>query len=141
MYLRPRVSTHAGLPTEEADRSQTPRLVDGAWRWAVLYIPWLDGVTPRGQLVMVSDKRHIAEARKRHPELPLWHEKELALFGDQMDAAELGAREFVSVNRLKLKSGGWFMGVGHGGTRASSGEATRSSVEASVAAPGEVVSA
>jgi hypothetical protein len=49
----------------------------------------------------------------RFPDLPLWHEKELALFGGQMDEAVLGEREFVSVNRLKLRSGGWFMGTKH----------------------------
>ena len=102
-------------PAPPSTEGPPPSGRSGPWRWAIVHIPWLDGVTPRGQLVMVSDKRHIAEARTRHPDLPLWHEKELALFGDLLDSAGLDAAAFVAVNRLKLKTRGWFTGVGNAG--------------------------
>lgn len=91
------------------------------WRWAVLHFPCLEPVTPNGHIVMVSDKQHIAEARRKFPDLPLWHEKELAKFGDLMDSASLGEEAFVAVNRLKLKTRGWFMGV-EAGDPAMSGD-------------------
>jgi len=92
-----------------------------SWRWAVLHFPWLEEVSPNGHIIMVSDKQHIAEARRKYPDLPLWHEKELAKFGDLMDSAGLGEQAFVAVNRLKLKTRGWFMGV-EAGDPAMSGD-------------------
>ena len=95
-----------------------------SWRWAVLHFPWLEEVSPNGHIVMVSDKQHIAEARRKYPDLPLWHEKELAKFGDLMDSAGLGEQAFVAVNRLKLKTCGWFMGV-EAGEPAMSGDTAK----------------
>ena len=110
MRLRPSRSTQTPPAEEE------PTVEDGSrdWRWAVIHFPCLEGVVPRGQVVMVSHKRHIPEARRKHPGLVLWHEKELALFGEHMDRADLDERTFVAVNRLKLKTRGWFMGVEKG---------------------------
>ena len=62
------------------------------WRWAVIHFPCLESVSPQGHIVMVSDKRHIAEARRKFPDLVLWHERELALFGGLMDSAGLDGR-------------------------------------------------
>jgi hypothetical protein len=87
----------------------------------VIHFPCLEGVVPRGQVVMVSDKKHIPEARRKNPGLVLWHEKELALFGEQMDCADLDERTFVVVNRLKLKTRGWFIGVEEGAPAVSGG--------------------
>ena len=98
-------------PSSPVEAARESAGSDRSWRWAVIYFPCLEGVTPHGQIVMVSDKRHIAEAQRKNPGLVLWHEKELAMFGEQMDRAELDERAFVAVNRLKLKTRGWFMGV------------------------------
>jgi hypothetical protein len=84
------------------------------WRWAVLHFPCLEPVTPQGHIVMVSDKEHIAEARRKFPDLVVWHEKELALFGEQMDRYGLDEETFAKVNLLKLKTRGWFMGAEDG---------------------------
>ena len=84
------------------------------WRWAVLHFPCLEPVTPHGHIVMVSDKKHIAEVRRKLPALPLWHEKELGMFGEQMDRYGLDEETFAKVNLLKLKTRGWFMGVEDG---------------------------
>ena len=113
MQLRP--TRNARLPPAE-EEAKTKEAGDGDrdWRWAVVHFPCLEGVVPRGQIIMVSDKRHIPEARRRYPDLPLWHEKELALFGEQMDSAGLDEQALVAVNRLKLKTRGWFMGVQDG---------------------------
>ena len=104
-----------GLPTAQSSGKE-------GWRWAVLHFPCLEGVTPRGELVMVSDRSHIPEARRKFPDLVLWHEKELAKFGGLMDSAGLDERTFVAVNRLKLKTRGWFMGLANGAPDVTGGE-------------------
>ena len=106
----------------DQDRNVAPFQPEAeSWRWAVIHFPCLEGVTPRGEIIMVSDKRHIAEARRKYPDLVLWHEKELALYGEQTDSDVFDERTFIAVNRLKLKTHGWFMGV-DGGEPAMSGD-------------------
>jgi len=117
MRLRPTRSTQT-LPAEEE-----PRAEDGSrdWRWAVIHFPCLEGVVPRGRVIMVSDKKHIPEAIRKYPGLVLWHEKELALYSEQTDSDVFDERTFIAVNRLKLKTRGWFMGVEKGALAESSG--------------------
>ena len=118
-------SPQASAVTSDRDRNVAPFQPEAeSWRWAVIHFPCLEGITPRGEIIMVSDKRHIAEARRKYPDLVLWHEKELALFGEHMDHASLDEPTFVAVNRLKLKTRGWFMGV-EGGKPAVSGDTAK----------------
>lgn len=98
----------AGYP-EPAAAASVPQ--GRSRRWAVIHFPCLEGVTPRGELIMVSDKEHIPEARRKRPDLVLWHERELAMFGELMDRGGLDEHAFAAVNMLKLKTRGWFMGV------------------------------
>ncbi|MHC5059310.1 MAG: hypothetical protein ACYTKD_32045 [Planctomycetota bacterium] len=77
----------------------------------MIHFPCLEHVTPRGEIVMISDKRHIREARRKFPDLVVWHEKELALFSEHMDQSGLDLQMFVTVNKLKIRTRGWFMGV------------------------------
>ena len=116
MVTKPRISyMHITIRTRTADEAAEAGKEPGRWRWAVLHFPCLEGVTPRGQLVMVSDRKHIAEVRRKFPDIPLWHEKELSLYAEQTDSEILDEQAFVAVNRLKLKTRGWFMGVQDGG--------------------------
>ena len=39
------------------------------WRWLVMHFPCLEKMTPGGRIVVVSDRRHVAEARQRFPGL------------------------------------------------------------------------
>ena len=81
------------------------------WRWMVIHFPCLEAVTPHGRIVVVSDRRHIPEARAKYPGLVLWHVRELGMFGELMDTHGLDLDTFVAVNRLKLRTRGWFMGI------------------------------
>lgn len=101
------------------DSTRPDPTADRPWRWAVIHFPCLEPVTPRGEIVMVSDKMHLPEARRKFPDLVVWHERELALFGEHMDSAGLDERAFVIVNRLKLKTRGWYMGIEREGPRVS----------------------
>ena len=104
----PSISAEVGAKAQTA--TVRPTSADG-WRWAVIHFPCLEHVTPRGEIVMISDKRHIREARRRFPDQVVWHEKELALFSEHMDQSGLDLQMFVTVNKLKLRTRGWFMGV------------------------------
>jgi hypothetical protein len=77
----------------------------------VIHFPCLEAVTPHGHIVVVSDKHHIREARAKNPGLVLWHVRELGMFGELMDSHGLDERMFAAINRLKLKTRGWFMGI------------------------------
>lgn len=77
----------------------------------VIYFPCLEPVTPKGRIVVISDRKHVGEARRKFPELPVWHAKELGLFSDLMDDCALDEQDLAKVNLLKLKTRGWFMGV------------------------------
>ena len=100
--------TEAGAKAQNA--TVRPTSADG-WRWAVIHFPCLEHVTPRGEIVMISDKRHIREARRKFSDQVVWHEKELALFSEHMDQSGLDLQMFVTVNKLKLRTRGWFLGV------------------------------
>jgi hypothetical protein len=76
-----------------------------------MHFPCLEPVTPKGHIVVISDRKHIGEARRKFPDLPVWHVKELALFGEIMDDCALDDDAFAKVTHLKLKTRGWFMGV------------------------------
>lgn len=81
------------------------------WRWMVIHFPCLEPVTPQGRIVVVSGKRHIPEARSKFPGLVLWHVDELGMFSELMDSHGLDLDTFAAVNRLKLRTRGWFMGI------------------------------
>jgi hypothetical protein len=97
-----------------------------SWRWLVMRFPCLEAVTPDGRIVVVSDRRHIAEARGRFPDLVLWHVDELGRYGQLVVETEFDVGAFVAVNRLKLKSRGWFMGVVNASGDASTDQIRRS---------------
>ena len=118
MRLRPTRCTQ--LPPEQEARTEADEDTKD-WRWAVIHFPCLEGVVPRGRIIMVSDKKHIPEAMRTYPDLVLWHEKELALYAEQTDSDVFDERTFIAVNRLKRKTHGWFMGV-DGGEPAMSGD-------------------
>jgi hypothetical protein len=112
MELRPTASTASvqPLPPAEAEQARAnaePR----SWRWMVIHFPCLEAVTPNGHIIVVSDKRHIPEGRRRYPDLVLWHVRELGMFGDLMDQAGLDEQTFTKVNLLKRRTRGWFMGL------------------------------
>jgi len=95
----------------------------------VIHFPCLEAVTPRGRIVVVSDKRHIPEARSKFPGLVRWHVRELGKFGELMDSHGLDLDAFAAVNRLKLRTRGWFMGIDEakGAAPVVSGDAARDS--------------
>jgi hypothetical protein len=110
MRLRPTSSTQP--PPAEGEAKAKPDR--GDWRWAVIHFPCLEGVVPRGRIIMVSDKKHIPEAIRKYPDLVLWHEKELALYSEQMDLDVFDEQTFIAVNRLKHKTHGWYIGAEEG---------------------------
>lgn len=113
MRLSPDRSTTSFLtpPRTEAECARLAGSKGETWRWAIFHFPCLESVAPEGHIVVISDKKHIAEARRRFPELPVWHVKELGLFGELMDDCGLDEQVFAKVTLLKLKTRGWFLGV------------------------------
>jgi hypothetical protein len=113
MRLSPDRSTTSFLtpPHTEAECARRAAPKGETWRWAILHFPCLEPVAPEGHIVVVSDKKHIAEARRRFPELPVWHVRELGLFGDLVDDGHLDEESFAKVTLLKLKMRGWFLGI------------------------------
>ncbi len=62
-------------------------------------------------VILVSDKRHVSQARKLFPDDILWHRKEIKLFVDLMGSHGLDEELFVKVNRVKKHMGAWFLGL------------------------------
>jgi len=115
MDLIPTKSCAANVPPSRSDVA--PPNDRSSWRWAVMHFPCLEDVTPGGRIVMVSDRKHIPEVRREFPDLVVWHEKELSMFGGLMDTDGLDLGMFAAINRLKLRTRGWFMGVGEDAAR------------------------
>ena len=124
MKLSPVPRPPCDQPNPAAAEAVGPEATAESLRWAVIHFPCLEGVVPRGRIIMVSDKKHIPEAMRKYPDLVLWHEKELALYAEQTDSDVFDERTFIAVNRLKLKTRGWFMGV-EGGEPAMSGDTAK----------------
>ena len=108
MMLRP-VVKRAAAPTESGrpEKHGAPR----GWRWIVFQLPTLEGVSPRGEAVVIADRQELAAAREKHPDLPIWHEKEIALFLEATGETDLRGVTFRRITRLKLRCGGWFVGA------------------------------
>jgi len=113
MRLSPTARTTSAQPkpSSPVEAARGSAGSDHSWRWAVIHFPCLEGVVPRGRIIMVEDKKHIPEAIRKYPELVLWHEKELALYSELTDSDVFDERTFIAVNRLKFKTRGWFVGV------------------------------
>ena len=114
MKLSPAPRPSCDQPNPSAPEAVDAEATAKSWRWAVIHFPCLEGVIPRGRIIMVSDRKHIPEAMRKYPDLVLWHEKELALYSEQTDSDVFDERTFIAVNRLKHKTHGWFAGLdGH----------------------------
>jgi len=106
-----REKPRSGPEIAKAPSPVAPEGFGSSWRWMVIHFPCLEAVTPRGRIVVVSARRPTPEARAENPGLVLWHVRELGMFGGLMDSHGLDLDTFAAVNRLKLRTRGWFMGI------------------------------
>ena len=107
--------TPKGAETPTHAPEAEPRLADAdyvpTWAWMRIEFDCLKREMSPSTVILVSDKRHISQARKLFPDDILWHREEIKQFVDLMASHGLDEELFVKVNRVKKHMGAWFLGL------------------------------
>ena len=115
MRLSPAETATSSLTTpsvpEAGPRPATDADYVPTWAWMRIEFDCLKREMSPSTVILISDKRHISQARKLFPDDILWHRKEIKQFVDLMESHGLDEDMFVKVNRVKKHMGAWFLGL------------------------------